>query len=147
MDPAEVVVGEVQAIRGPEVLPLLRERIRQPREAPHLHSDREVLTLDMAGANLRGIGVSHDWDLLRVRDIGRAIPALAFRVLGVDLDELRKVASVAQCGRNRTDIGLESIGADLEVLRCGCGTQALYEGVCGRLATSRPRAKLRTSFV
>jgi hypothetical protein len=113
---AKVVVSEVKAIRGPEVLPLFREAIRQPRQAPHLHSDREVLALHMAGANLRGIGIAHDRDLLRVRHIGRAVPALAFGVLRIDLDELGEVATVAQCGRNRAHVGLESIGADLEVL-------------------------------
>src|ERR1017187_5301994 len=119
MDTAEVVVGEVQAVRGPEVLPLLAERICQPREAAHLHSDGEVLSLYMAGANLRRIGVSHDWDLLRVRHVGRTVPALAFGVLRVNLDELCEVATVAQCGRNRAHVGLESIGADLEVLAAG----------------------------
>ena len=54
MDTAEVVVGEVQAVRGPEVLPLLAERICQPREAAHLHSDGEVLAFHMAGANRLG---------------------------------------------------------------------------------------------
>src|ERR1039458_3695023 len=43
MDAAEIVVGEVQAVRRPQILPLLREGIRQPREAAHLHSDCEVL--------------------------------------------------------------------------------------------------------
>ena len=101
MNPAEVVVGEVQAVRDPKVLPLLGEGIRQPRQASHGHSDREVLAFHVGRANLRRIGFPHDWDLLRMRDIGRAVPALAFRVLRVDLDELREVASVAQRGRNR----------------------------------------------
>ena len=114
MDAAEIVVGEVKAVRGPQVLPLLAEAVRQPREAAHLHANREVLALHVAGANLRGIGVAHDWDLLRVRHVGRAVPALAFGVLGVDLDELREVATVAQCGRNRAHVGLKSVGADLE---------------------------------
>ena len=67
MNPAKVVVGEVKAVGSPEVLPLLRESIRQPRKAAHLHSDREILAFHMGRANLRGIGVAHDWDLLRVR--------------------------------------------------------------------------------
>jgi hypothetical protein len=33
----------VQAVRRPQVLPLLRERIRQPREAAHAHADRQIL--------------------------------------------------------------------------------------------------------
>ena len=70
----------------------------------------------MAGANLRRIGVAHDWDLLRVRHVGRAVPALAFGVLRVGLDELGEVATVAESGRNRAHVGLKSIGADLEAL-------------------------------
>ena len=74
---AEVVAREMQTVGGPEILPLVAEAVRQPREAAHLHSDREVLALHIGRANLRGIGVAHDWDLLRVRDIGRPVPALA----------------------------------------------------------------------
>lgn len=51
----------MQALCGPQVLPLLRERVRQAREAAHLHPDRIVLALYVAGANLRGIGIAHDW--------------------------------------------------------------------------------------
>ena len=60
VNPAGIVVGEVQAVCGPQVLPLFAEAIRQPREAAHLHSDGEILTFYMAGANLRRIGVAHD---------------------------------------------------------------------------------------
>ena len=38
--PAEVVVGEVQAIGAPQVVPLLAEGIREASHAAHLHSDR-----------------------------------------------------------------------------------------------------------
>ena len=34
--------GEVQAVRSPQMLPLLSEGIRYPREAAHLHADRLV---------------------------------------------------------------------------------------------------------
>ena len=38
------------------VLGLLREGIRQPREAAHLHPHREVLPLGVAGADVLRIG-------------------------------------------------------------------------------------------
>jgi hypothetical protein len=136
VNPAEIVVGEVQAVGSPQVLPLLREAIRQSREAAHLHSDCEVLALHVGRADFGGIGFPHDWDLLRVRHVGRAVPALAFRVLRIDLDELREVATVAQCGRNRAHIRLESIGAALEVLAAGSVPQALDKGVRGGLAAT-----------
>jgi hypothetical protein len=80
VNPAEVVVGEVQAVRGPQVFPLLREGIRQPRKAAHAHLDRQVLALHVGRADEVRIGVAHDWDLLRIRDIGRAVPALTFGI-------------------------------------------------------------------
>ena len=70
MNAAEVKVGEVQAVRRPQVLPLLRKGIRQPREATHAHTDRQIRALDMRRANHCGIGVAHDWDLLRVGESG-----------------------------------------------------------------------------
>jgi hypothetical protein len=94
MNPAEVIIREMQAVRGPQVLPLFRKRIRQPREATHAHSDGEILALDMGRANFRRIGIAHDWDSLRVRDIRRAVGALAFGVLRVAFDELREIATV-----------------------------------------------------
>lgn len=137
VNPAEIIIGEVKAVRGPQVVPFLAERVRQPGETAHGHADREVLALHMAGANLRRVRVAHDWDLLRVRDIGRAVPTLAFGIgVGVNLDDLGEVATVAQGGLNCAQIGLEAIGGDLETLRCGRVTKALNEGVRGGLAAT-----------
>jgi hypothetical protein len=71
--------------------------------------------------------------------VGRAVPALPFGVLRVDFDKLREVATVAQGGRNRAHVGLESIGADLEVLAAGGVPQALDKGVRGGLAAAAQR--------
>ena len=133
VNPAEIVIGEVQAVRGPQVFPLLGEGVRLPGQTAHGYSDCEVLAFYVARANLRGIGIAHDWDLLRVGDFRRAVPALAFGVGRVDLDELREVATVAESGCNRAQVGLEAIGADLEALRGGGGAKALNEGVGGGL--------------
>jgi hypothetical protein len=115
VDAAEVVVVEVRAVRGPQVLLLFAEGIRQPREAAHLHANREVLAFYMAGANLRWIGVSHD--LLRLREVGRTVPELALSFFRVRLDDVGKIA-VSTGGRG--DYGyvrLKSIGTYLEALR------------------------------
>ena len=40
---AEVVIGEVQAVGGPEVFPPLTERVRQPGEVAQLRVDGEIL--------------------------------------------------------------------------------------------------------
>src|SRR5664280_2086372 len=69
-----------------------------------------------------------------MRDIGRAVPALAFGVLRVDLDQLGEVATVAERGGDRGKVRLETIAAQLKALRCGCCAQALDEHVRGGLA-------------
>ena len=61
---AEIVPREVQAVRGPQVLPFLAEGVRQSRETAHLHSDREVLTLNDAGADAAAFRLPHDRDYL-----------------------------------------------------------------------------------
>jgi hypothetical protein len=43
---------------------------------------------------LSGVGIAHDWDLLRIGDFRRAVPAFAFWGLHIDLDELREIAAV-----------------------------------------------------
>jgi hypothetical protein len=68
VDAAKIVVREMQAERGPVVLPLLREAIRQSRESPHLHSHGEVLAFDNRGANAARIGIAEYWDHLRAGD-------------------------------------------------------------------------------
>jgi hypothetical protein len=47
----------MEAVRSPQVLPLLAERIRQPWQPAHLHSDSEVLAFHMRRADLRGLGI------------------------------------------------------------------------------------------
>ena len=52
VNPHEVVPREVQAQRGPQILPLLAERVRQSGQAADLHPHREILPLDMRRADL-----------------------------------------------------------------------------------------------
>jgi hypothetical protein len=51
VNPAEIVVREIQRQGRPVVLKLAAEAIRQAGEASNLHTHREVLALDMRGAN------------------------------------------------------------------------------------------------
>jgi len=114
MDAAEVVVGEVQAEGGPQVLPLLAEGIRQAGKPANLHPHREVLALHNRSADTLGIGAAHDWDHLRAGDLRRAVPRFALNGRAVNLDELGEVAAVVKCGRDRRAVGTEAIGRDLE---------------------------------
>ena len=134
---AEIVVGEVQAVGAPQVVPLLAEGVGEAGHAAHLHTDREILALDMAGADARFFGVSHDWDFLRTDDFGGAVPALTVLIRAVDFDVHGVIAAVAQGRGYRGNVGLEAIGGDLETLaRRGRVAQAFDENVCGGLITT-----------
>jgi len=70
MDFAEIVVGEVQRNCMRVVFDFLRKSIRQSRESAHVHSHREVLSLNITRGDQRGIriaanSVQFDADALR----------------------------------------------------------------------------------
>jgi hypothetical protein len=66
----EVLVGEVQRDCRDVILELLSEAVGQPREPAHAYQHREVLALDVAGADPRWVGVA----ALDV-DVGAAAPS------------------------------------------------------------------------
>lgn len=72
MNPAEIVISEVQAVGTPKVVPLLTESVRKPREAAHLHTNGEILTLYNRRTDAARIGAAHNWDHLRAGDFGGA---------------------------------------------------------------------------
>ncbi len=47
MDPAQIVVSDVEADSRPVVPKLLAKAVGQPREAPLLHSQRQIRPLDI----------------------------------------------------------------------------------------------------
>ena len=60
MDANEVVDHEVQGEHGDVVLDLLGEGVGEPGEPPVPHPNRQVLTLDVGRADVRGVGVADD---------------------------------------------------------------------------------------
>lgn len=69
----------------------------------------------MRRADFGGIRITRDWDPLRVRHVGRAVPVLLSRFL-VDLVELRKIATMRKRIGDRGFVGLETVRGDLETL-------------------------------
>jgi len=47
VNPAEIIVREVQSASGFQMPELLRESVRKARKSPHLHPHREILPLDV----------------------------------------------------------------------------------------------------
>ena len=73
VNPDEVIVSEMQGQRCLEIVQLLAEGVRQPRESPAGHPDREVLPLHVARryeGRIR-VAVNHGWD--RLHDLRRGI--------------------------------------------------------------------------
>ena len=69
--------AEVQAVRGPEVLPFLAEGVGEPRKAAHLHSNGEVPAPHDGSADAGGIAMSEDWGHLRIKDFSGRVLAFA----------------------------------------------------------------------
>lgn len=58
MNPAEIVVHEVQRNIVLQILDLLAESIGQPSETPHAHSHAEILALRVARGNMCGVWIT-----------------------------------------------------------------------------------------
>jgi hypothetical protein len=52
MNAAEIVVGKMQIYSSPKIFNLPRKSVRQASEAAKLHSDGQVLPLDVAGGDM-----------------------------------------------------------------------------------------------
>lgn len=73
VNPCKVVVHVKQRNHRHVVLNLLAESIRKSREASHVHSHVEILTLDIARGDMRLIRVTDDFDTLCPKTLRRAI--------------------------------------------------------------------------
>ncbi len=96
MDPTEIVIGEPKRVGRLQIFPLLAESVCEPRHAAHSHPDRKVLAFNVRGTDEIGIRVSHDdfWD--RIHNLSGAVPLLAVRRGGIDLNQLCEVNALIQ---------------------------------------------------
>jgi hypothetical protein len=77
----------MKAVRGPQVLPLLTEGVREPRESPNAHSWAEIAALNNRSTNTGRIGTAHDWDHLHCGDFRRRVSSFAFLRRAMDLEQ------------------------------------------------------------
>lgn len=94
MNPAEVVAGEVQAERGPEVVSLLAEGVRQPRQPANLHRHCEILALDVGRTEPVAVGIAECGAWQSPHNIGGAVALFAFARNGTYLDGHSEVHAV-----------------------------------------------------
>ncbi len=84
-------MGEMQGQGALEVAELLREGVRQSGEPSHLHSDREVLALDVGRRNEFDLGGAHERDGDSGLNAWWTIPRLSGAFGLVQLQQLGKV--------------------------------------------------------
>jgi len=83
--------------------------LREPRIPLAVLADNAVVPLDVAGRNLRFIGLSFDNVLLRSDALWRAIAALVFPGLPVSLDQLRVIDFRSECALDGFEIWAKTI--------------------------------------
>ena len=73
MNAHEVMMHVKERNRVLMILDLFRECVGQPREAPHVHSHVEILSLDVAGRDMLRIGIANDRFLFDAQTLRGAV--------------------------------------------------------------------------
>ncbi len=116
---AEIIVREVQGASRFQVRQPLRESVREPRESPHLHSQGQIVSLDMAGTNAVGIGPPINDLGYDLRDSWWGVPpfgcGLKLAVVAKQLHKLREVGLPRKNALNRA-IEVPAVRGDLKAV-------------------------------
>ena len=105
MDAHEIVVHHVERDSGSVVLNLLAERFGPPGESAHPHPHSQIGALDIAGADILGVGVADNRRTFTPDALRRAIALLGIGGASVDLDQLGIVHVAPKSSLNGTQIG------------------------------------------
>ena len=116
MNLAKVIEHEMQRHGMGVILDLLAKRVRQAREAAHMHSHREVLALNVAGRNMALVGVAGNHRALCADESRWAVAtrhALRGRRLAVALFEHSVIRIGAEDFFNRFGVVGPAVRSDL----------------------------------
>src|ERR1700685_1144787 len=119
MNPAEIIVREMQSASRFQILQFLRKSVRQARKPSHLHSHGQILPLDIAGRNVVGIRIAKP-DLgytLRDRTWGVLPFAVMLTIVAKELDELREIRIQPKRIRHSGLIRVISVRGELHAVR------------------------------
>jgi hypothetical protein len=114
MHTSEAIVRVEQRDLVHVVLNLFAEAIRQASESAHAHSHREVLSFDVAGANVLWIGIAGDLNAFGSQTLRGAAAFLSLRIIAEDLNQLSKVNSVSKCIGNGGQVHLVPVRGQLD---------------------------------
>lgn len=112
----EIVVHHVERNGGDVALDLLREGIRGARNGPDAHPNREISAFDVAGGNVRGIGMAGNGLGFAANALSGVVPLLAFGSLAIDLDELGIVDFTAKGTLDSLEVNGESVTGELDAI-------------------------------
>ena len=119
MNTAEIVIREVQSDSGPKMRQLFRERIGQPRKAPHRHSHGQVLPLHERRADVVGIRIALSDFGYNPRDAWWGVPrfgSVELPVVAKHFRELREVYLCSEALRNAHRIVIEAVSRELHAI-------------------------------
>src|SRR5579863_4976494 len=120
MNPAKIIVSEMQSASGFQVRKALRESVRQPRKSPHRHSHRQVLPLYERRADMVRVGIALPDLGYNPRDAWWGVPrigAVELPEVAKHLGKLREVHFGAKALRNRHGVMVQSVCRELNSIR------------------------------
>ena len=117
MNPAEIVVHVEQSYRVNMIVDLLAESVCQSRESAHVHTHGEILALDETSRDVLRIGRANDFYALCAKTLCGAVSLVPFRVVTVDLHQLRVIDLVRKRIRDGAQIHFVAVRCDLDAIR------------------------------
>src|SRR3990167_4247049 len=111
---AKVVVRHEQPDHRAKVRQLLREAVREPSKAAHLHSERQVVPLDAGRADAVPSRASLNALLVHADDGWWTVATTPGVLFGIDLCDLRVVNLAAVVLVNGIAVGGEGVGTELD---------------------------------
>ncbi len=144
MNATEIVIHEIKGKRVLMILDLFRESIRQPREAAHRHTHREVLAFDVACRNVAAIGPSCDCRGHRANALSGTVASLRFGIVPIELDQHRVVNVGAKCILDRLQIYAVAICGQLNAISKTAG-QIVHKSL-GGLRSPRAESERGNQF-
>jgi len=116
---AEVVIRKMQGNGGFQIRQLLAERIGKPRQSSHLHSNRQVLPLDVASRNVPRIRIASPHLGYNRDDWAWGVPRsrVMLPIVPVQLGQLGEANIQPKRFRHCRLVEVEAISRDLRAVR------------------------------
>lgn len=130
MNTAEIVVRKMQSHSSPKILNFPRESVRQAREAAELHSQGQVLPLNVTGGDVLGIGIAGSDLGYNLRDLSWGVAFISvLAVIAIELRKLCEVSIPAERFLDRLAVEDIGIGSQLDAMVRHAAPNVAHEGL------------------